>query len=91
MSDDPFPGIIEVRFVDASGHRWSVIDKTAVFTRAELTSGSVYPVEVTVACAILGTAGRPTDGIVTVSLAPDGVTTPDGRDTFNVDSSQLIR
>ncbi|MFD7678555.1 hypothetical protein [Streptomyces sp. NPDC060187] len=91
VGDDPFPSIIEVQFVDASGHRWCVIDKPAVFTRAALTSGSVYLVEVTVAGAVLGKAGQPTDGIVAVSLAPDGVTESDGRDTFTMGSSQVIR
>ncbi|MER5599580.1 hypothetical protein [Streptomyces sp. NPDC002265] len=70
-----------------------MIDKTAVLARStELTPHAVYPMEIAVACLILSGAEEPTgDELVTVSLAPDGVTTSDGRDTFTVDSSQLIR
>ncbi|MEU0061560.1 hypothetical protein [Streptomyces sp. NPDC006334] len=68
MSDELFPGSIEVQFVDAAGDRWSLIDKSSIFAPStELTAGSVYPVKVRV---------------VTVSTSPDGVTTLEGRDTF---------
>ncbi|MFJ9724765.1 hypothetical protein ACIRP3_18645 [Streptomyces sp. NPDC101209] len=88
LDDEPFPGIVEVQFVDAAGRRWSLIDKCAIFGQsAELSPTSVYPVEVTVACDIEATAG---DGVVTVSTAPDGVSTPDGRNTFAVYANQLI-
>ncbi|GGW12928.1 hypothetical protein GCM10018980_06600 [Streptomyces capoamus] len=92
VDDEPFPGIVEVQFVDAAGRRRSSIDKSSVFARfAELTPESVYPIEVTVACEVQGdieaTSG---DGVVTVSTCPDGVTTPDGRDTFAVHRSRLI-
>ena len=92
VDDEPFPGIVEVQFVDAAGQRWSLIDKSSIFARfAELTPESVYPVTVPVACDVQGdieaTSG---DGVVTVSTAPDGVTTPDGRDTFAVNKRQLI-
>ncbi|WP_411136725.1 hypothetical protein [Streptomyces sp. C10] len=92
VNDEPFPGIVEVQFVDAAGHRWSLFDKTPIFTRsAALTPDSFYPVQVTVACIILDGAMRPAgDELVAVSLAPDGVTTPDGRDTFTVSRGQLI-
>lgn len=92
VDDEPFPGIVEVQFVDAAGQRWSLIDKRTIFARfAELTPESVYPVKVTVACEVQGgieaTSG---DGVVTVSTSPYGVTTPDGRDIFAVHKSQLV-
>jgi hypothetical protein len=92
VDDEPFPGIVEVQFVDAAGHRWSLIDKSSIFAQvAEPAPDSDYPVKVTVACEVQGdiesTAGG---GVVTVSTSPDGVTTPDGRDTFAVHQSQLI-
>jgi hypothetical protein len=31
VSDDPFPGWLEVTFTDAEGHLWKVFDKPAVF------------------------------------------------------------
>ncbi|MFJ9118953.1 hypothetical protein ACIRJO_25775 [Streptomyces sp. NPDC102394] len=73
LDDEPCPGIVEVQFVDAAGRRWSLIDTCSTFGQStELSPASVYPVEVTVACDIETTAG---DGVVTVSTAPDGVST----------------
>ncbi|MFB6616921.1 hypothetical protein ACFCV9_22355 [Streptomyces sp. NPDC056367] len=92
MDDEPFPGIVEVRFTDAVGQSWSLIDKCAIFAQFdELTPESAYPVEVTVACVILGDAGATAgDEIVTVATSPDMVTTLYGRDSFTVRRSQLI-
>ncbi|MFI5967699.1 hypothetical protein ACIA8J_36740 [Streptomyces asoensis] len=92
VNDEPFPGLVEVQFVDAAGRRWSLIDKSPLFTRLdELTPDSVYPVNVTVACVIQnGGEVLAGDEVVTVSTSPDGVTTPDGRDTFTVRPSQII-
>ncbi|MFE1173842.1 hypothetical protein [Streptomyces sp. NPDC058773] len=91
VDDEPFPGIVEVQFVDATGHRWSLFDKTPVFWPAVLTPEAVYPVQVTVACTILDGARQPAgDELVAVCLAPDGLTTPDGRDTFTVSRGRLI-
>ncbi|QIY58772.1 hypothetical protein HEP86_35240 [Streptomyces sp. RPA4-5] len=92
VDDEPFPGIVEVQFIDAEGQRWSLIDKSPIFAEFdELTPDSVYPVKVAVRCVIQDDvetlAG---DEVVTVSTSPDGVTTPDGRDTFAVRTSQLI-
>ncbi|MFI0898494.1 hypothetical protein [Streptomyces sp. NPDC020983] len=93
MDDEPFPGIVEVRFTDAAGQSWSLIDKCAVFAPlGELAPDSDYPVEVTVACVVQGDAEATTgDGVVTVSTAPHGVTTLDGREEFTVRWDRLIR
>ncbi|MFJ6523840.1 hypothetical protein ACIQMZ_01075 [Streptomyces longwoodensis] len=91
VGDEPFPGIVEVQFVDAAGQRWSLIDKSPIFAQFdELTPDSVYPVKVTVACVIQDDVEGPAgDEVVTVSTSPDGVTTAAGRDTFAVRTSQL--
>ncbi|MGW2741086.1 hypothetical protein [Streptomyces sp. NPDC001450] len=93
VDDEPFPGIVEVRFIDATGHCWSLIDKCAIFAQlGELTPDSTYPVEVTVACVVQGDAvGTVGDEIVTVSTSPDSVATLDGQDTFTVRRSQLFQ
>ncbi|MFJ7280997.1 hypothetical protein [Kitasatospora sp. NPDC098663] len=93
VDDDPFPGIIEVRFIDAAGQPWSLIDKWPIFVKLdELTPESDYPVEVTVACVIQGDADATAgDGVVTISTSPHGVTTPGGREEFTVRWDQLIR
>ncbi|MFC9227786.1 hypothetical protein ACFTZI_02245 [Streptomyces decoyicus] len=69
-----------------------MIDKSSIFARfAELTPDAVYPVQVTVKCVIQdGIEARACDDVVTVSTSPDGVTTPEGRDTFTVNQSQVI-
>lgn len=92
VDDEPFPGVVEVQFVDAAGQRWSLFDKSPIFAQfADLTRDSVYPVKVTVACEVQDDIeAKAGDDVVTVSTSPDGVTTPDGRDTFAVNQSQLI-
>ncbi|MFE6038700.1 hypothetical protein [Streptomyces sp. NPDC056452] len=92
MDDEPFPGIVEVQFIDATGRCRSLIDKCAIFARLdELAPDSTYPVEVTVACVIeCDAVGTVDDEIVTVSTSPDSVATMDGQDTFTVRRSQLL-
>ena len=72
--DEPFPGLVVVPFVDAEGRRWSLIDKSHIFTQLdELTPDSVYPVNVTVACVIQNDSkALAGDEVVTVSTSPDG-------------------
>lgn len=86
VDDDPFPGIVEVRFVDAAGQLWSLVDKCVVFAHhGELTRESDYPVEVTVACVVQAEAeAKVGDGVVTVSTSPHGATPPDGGEEFTV-------
>ncbi|MFG1808292.1 hypothetical protein [Streptomyces sp. NPDC049040] len=92
MDDEPWPGVVEVQFTDAAGRRWSLFDKAPVFAAtAELGPDSSYPVEVTVACVVAQGHGLLEDEVVTVSISPHGVTTPDGREEFAVRQDQLIR
>ncbi|NUS15663.1 MAG: hypothetical protein HOY69_30430 [Streptomyces sp.] len=93
VDDEPWPGVVEVRFTDAAGRRWSLVDKAPIFAATgELGPDTSYPVEVTVACAVAeghGLAGD--DEVVTVSTSVHGVTTPDGHQEFTVWPGQLIR
>ncbi|MFJ8627454.1 hypothetical protein ACIRD3_32065 [Kitasatospora sp. NPDC093550] len=88
-----FPGIVEVRFTDAGGWRWSLVDKAPIFGGGmDLHPDSAYPVEVTVDCMVRECSGPPDDdGIVTVATSPHGVATPCGREEFTVREDQLIR
>ncbi|MEU8834321.1 hypothetical protein [Streptomyces sp900116325] len=90
VDDEPFPGVVEVRFTDAAGRRWSLVDKAPVFdAMGALGPDSAYPLEVGIACVIIGLQE---DGeLVTVSTAPHGVTATDGRDEFTVRYDQLNR
>ncbi|WP_416984881.1 hypothetical protein [Streptomyces sp. T028] len=91
VGDEPFPGIVEVRFTDAAGRRWSLFDKAPVFgSRTELRPDTAYPVEVTVACVVLGDSSED-DAIVTVSTSPHGVAAPDGCEEFTVRRERLVR
>ncbi|MFJ3963125.1 hypothetical protein [Streptomyces sp. NPDC090036] len=93
VDDEPFPGVVEVRFTDAAGRRWSLVDKAPVFdAQGALGPDSAYPLEVSVACVIIGSARLQEDGeVVTVSTTPHGVAATDGRDEFTVRCDQLTR
>lgn len=93
MDDQPWPGVVEVQFTDASGQRRSLFDKAPIFAAmGELGPDTSYPVEVTVACAVAEGHGLAGDNeVVTVSTSPDGVTMPDGLQEFRVRRDQLIR
>ncbi|BFV56298.1 hypothetical protein KCMC57_up14020 [Kitasatospora sp. CMC57] len=92
VDDEPWPGVVEVQFTDATGRCWSLVDKAPIFAAmGELGPDSAYPVEVTVACVVAEGHGLPeNDEVVTVSTSPDRVTTPDGREEFAVRRDQLI-
>ncbi|MGI5340132.1 hypothetical protein ACQEVS_23420 [Streptomyces sp. CA-181903] len=76
-----------MRVTDAAGRAWSLFDKTSAFDAGGALGPDVsYPVDVTVACAVREERG----GVVTVSTAPHGVATPDGREEFVVRWEQLV-
>ncbi|MFJ4092951.1 hypothetical protein ACIPYS_15325 [Kitasatospora sp. NPDC089913] len=93
MDDELWPGVVEVQFTDAAERRWSLFDKAPIFAAmGELGPDTSYPVEVTVACAVVEGDGLAWDDeVVTVSNSRHGVTTPDGLDEFTVRRDQLIR
>jgi hypothetical protein len=88
VSDDPFPGWIEVTFTDAEGHLWRIFDKPPIFgSTADLDRDSPLPVAVELDCEILAVDGD----VVTIStLKPWDVATEDGRSEFAVFAWQLI-
>ena len=53
INDEPQPGIAQIDFVDAAGLLWTVIDKTAMFSRSTWTEESGPPDDVGVDCSIL--------------------------------------
>lgn len=93
VSDEPFPGWVEVRLTDAHGVAWSLFDKPHVFDdEGRLRGNTAYPVEVRVACEVVG-RGRLADGteVLTVSTRlPWGIEAADGRTEFLVDVHQVI-
>jgi hypothetical protein len=93
VSDDPFPGWLEVAFTDADGHLWKVFDKPPVFgSSVELKRDAPFPVAVELDCEILTVDWRSDQDVVTIStLTPWGVSTEDGRSAFTVFAWQLIQ
>ncbi|MFD7946151.1 hypothetical protein [Streptomyces sp. NPDC059744] len=92
VDDEPFPGVVEVLFTDAAGRRWSLVDKAPVFdAQGALGPDSAYPLEVSVACVIIGSALQEDGELVTVSIATHGVAATGGRDEFTVRCDQLTR
>jgi hypothetical protein len=92
VSDEPFPGWIEVNFTDADGHLWRLFDKPPIFTSADLTKNTPYPIDVELACTILSTSRRQDLELITIStLTPWSVTTEDDHSEFTVLPSQLLQ
>src|SRR4029453_5424384 len=70
VSDQPWPGWVEVQFTDANGQRWSVFDKPPVLDADEqLTPHTAYPIQLGLACQVVHQATRPDgDQVLTVGL-----------------------
>lgn len=92
FSTEPLPGLVEVDLVDASGKRWTFVDKAALFGPEALMADTGYPRDCVIACIELGrridTHGRE---VVRISTdKPWGVETAEAVSVFEVDSSQLL-
>ncbi|OKI21518.1 hypothetical protein A6A25_09480 [Saccharothrix sp. CB00851] len=88
VSDEPFPGWVEVQLTDVHGVAWSLFDKPTVFDDEDrLRNHTAYPVDVDVPCEVVG-RGWLRDGteVVTISTRlPCGIETRDGRTEFLVE------
>lgn len=91
VDDEPQPGLVEVVFTDADGHRRSLVDKVTVFDDADrISPHSPFPVPVDVRCEVISDAGESGTQVVTISTArPWGLETPDGHSEFRVLPQQL--
>ncbi|WP_431948216.1 hypothetical protein [Actinacidiphila sp. bgisy167] len=91
LTDDDFPGWVEVTLTDAHDRAWTIIDKCPIFGGPDHGPDTTYPVEVTVDCRVLApftdlTAG----GVVKVSTDPHSVAAVDGTDEFDVRTDDLL-
>ena len=90
VSDEPQPGVVEVRLVDASGEEWAFIDKIAIFTADNVSSTTTLPVPAAIRCELLATRqddlGRE---VVDVQLK-DRVETADGVSRLTVQRADLV-
>lgn len=92
VADDPQPGIVEARIIDADGRQWSFLDKVAIFDmEGAITRSSDYPHPGLIRCEVLVDASgdlAPT-GMSVTTLRPDAVEADSGQSEFRVDLAQL--
>jgi hypothetical protein len=87
VSDEPFPGIVEVALVDGHGQIWTFLDKSAMFEpKTLLLPSSSYPMVLRLACLVLH--GGP-DGITVSTAEPWGLFTIDGTSEFVMRPDQV--
>jgi hypothetical protein len=68
VSDDPQPGIVECRLVDADGVTHVLVDKSAIFDADDrLRSDAKYPIDLKLECRVV----REDDAVLLVELAHD--------------------
>ena len=91
VSDQPFPGLVEVVLRDARGVAWPFVDKPPMFTRGILTSRTSYPLDATMACTVLGVRQEEGRKVVDIStVAPWSLAAVDGTFEFAVRPEQII-
>jgi len=91
ISDDPQPGTVACEFVDAAGHRHTLIDKWPICSSKILDAHNAYPQPGIVRCEALArwqdAMGR---DVVQITLRrPDGIESSEGVSDFVVLSTQL--
>lgn len=80
VSDEPQPGLVECRLVDAGGTEHVLIDKCAIFDAADrLRPDARYPIELSIDCRIVSDDGA----AVAVELG-HSIESEDGTTTFRV-------
>ena len=86
MSDEPFPGWVEIRLTDAEGSTHAFFDKPPVFESGnELRPDADYPFDIDLDCQIETDEGRET---LNITMTHDE--TPDGRKAFRV-AREVVR
>lgn len=86
VSDDPQPGLVECRLVDADGVEHVLIDKCAVFDgENRLRPDASYPIELTFPCRVLGEG----DDDLVIELAWH-VESEEGETTFRVRRDLIV-
>ncbi|MGZ0151381.1 hypothetical protein ACXJJ3_30305 [Kribbella sp. WER1] len=88
VSDEPFPGWVEVEFEDADGLRHVLADKPPIFGSHErLVRDAEYPIDVLVTCEVVAVDA---DRVRITTERPCGVSTAEGRTEFVVHRRQLL-
>jgi len=91
LSDDPQPGVVECELEDVHGQRWSIIEKTAIVSTAELDAHSSYPQQGLIGCEIVQRKRDDKGEIVRISTErPWMVGSIDGSTEFDVLPDALV-
>jgi hypothetical protein len=54
VAEEPQPGLVEARMVDADGRVWSFIDKEPIFCKQLVTRSTRFPVAAIIRCEVVG-------------------------------------
>jgi hypothetical protein len=83
--------VVEVLLQDAEGKTWHFIDKVPIFDESwVLAQDTDYPVDLQVACTILGRHTRDGRLLARISTAsPCGLETVDGRRLFELTADRV--
>lgn len=88
VSNEPYPGLIEVQIRDGKGKVWSFVDKYPMFLQSgSLGPASKYPVSVNIACIVIS---RTHDEVVVSTAEPWGLEAIDGTYEFAMRPSQVL-
>src|SRR5262245_30757612 len=92
ISDDPQPGIVECRLIDAYGKEWVLHDKNGIFSMDYFDSHSRFPQPGVIACEVIK-RWQDADGREIVSVnteSPWDVEAITGETRFDVLQVQLV-
>lgn len=91
LGDDPQPGIVECRFLDAVGVAHQFIEKTAVVSEELLSSACVYPRPAVIRCLVEDQFFGETGGkLMRINTErPWGIESTSGETRFTVLASQI--
>ncbi len=91
VDDAPQPGLVAFEIVDASGTTHRFVDKQSVPSDQELSAGTAYPIEGSVACQIEAAwADERGRSLLRINTDPWGVESVQGARTFVV-LADLVR
>ncbi|MBF6238780.1 hypothetical protein [Nocardia otitidiscaviarum] len=89
--DEPQPGLVEVRLIDAHGTAHSFVEKEPIFgSELPLRPDTAYPVRARLGCTVLDACVVRGRELVTITTAlPYGIESEGGRTEFEVTPDQL--
>lgn len=92
LADEPQPGWVEARLLDAAGHVWEFHDKPPIFTTQPVTPTTEFPISGEIRCTVLSRLETVKRKVVKIAThMPDGLESTDGITEFMVDSDLLVQ